>query len=134
MRVVRTHVPGLVVLAHHLRHLSVRTADQVMRADLGARVLEPRDRAGVAALHGVDGDFAHRRAAARGVVGRRHPARAGEIHGRQALDVARGGDPVAGGPAGNRTEGQTYEIQSLMRISYDGLCLKKRIETTDTEV
>src|SRR3546814_11478966 len=90
MRVVRTHVPGLVVLAHHLRHLSVRTEDQVMRADLGARVLEPRDRAGVAALPGGDGDRAHLRAAAREVSGGRHPARAGVITGSQALGP--GGD------------------------------------------
>src|SRR5690606_10440445 len=59
MRVVRAHVPGLLALAHHLRDLSVGTADQVVRADLRTGVLEPGDRAGVAALHGVDRDLAH---------------------------------------------------------------------------
>src|SRR5690606_37503716 len=79
VRVVRAHVPGLLAFADHLGDLAVGAADQVVGADLGARVLEPGDRAGIAALHRVDGHFAHGGAAARGVVRRVHPARTGEV-------------------------------------------------------
>ena len=85
-------VPGDVLVPHHLRHRAVGGAEQVVRAGAGGGVLEPADRAGVAALHGVDDDVVdrvRRLAAGDRVVGRvgRHPGRRAVV-GAQGAEVA----------------------------------------------
>src|SRR5690606_33191541 len=66
--VVVAYVPAGVGVAHHLRDLAIGTADHVVRTDVGCGVLEPRNRAGIAALRGVKGHGADRGAARGGVV------------------------------------------------------------------
>src|SRR3546814_6190222 len=52
-----------------------------------------------------------------------------DINGLEAMVVAKFGAAI-GQPGGPRSEEHTSELQSLMRISYAVLCLKKKIQTT----
>jgi hypothetical protein len=59
-------VPGDVAVVDHLRDLAIARAHDVVGGHIGRRVLEPRDAARVAALHGVDHDVVDLSRAARG--------------------------------------------------------------------
>src|SRR3546814_7702282 len=48
---------------------------------------------------------------------------------RAAIAIVEGTDDPVDGTAKRRSEEQTSELQSLMRISYAGFCLKKKTQT-----
>src|SRR5690606_29944716 len=82
-------VPGDVGVVDHLRDLAVGRAHHVVGRDVGVGVLEPRDAAGVGALHRVDDDVVDLPGAAAGVavvaaVGR-VPQRAGVADAERQL-------------------------------------------------
>ena len=87
-------VPGDVLLLDHLRDLPIGRPDDVVGADLGGAVLEPRDGAAVGALRDVDDDGVDAAAAALcvGVVGAGDPA-VGDVGvgARGLLERAQGG-------------------------------------------
>src|SRR3546814_4697623 len=60
---------------------------------------------------------------------RPHPAT--RTVGRPASPPA---SPFRGQPASHRSEEHTSELQSLMRTSYAGFCLKKKTHTNTTRV
>src|SRR3546814_2172469 len=85
-------------------------------------------------LLGIDADGIALAAPDRRPADRRHPPRHSRLYGRHGRDTecgvvgADGLCRAAGraGSAAGRSEEHTSELQSLMRISYDVFCLKKK--------
>ena len=72
-------VPGLVLLAHHLRDVAVARADDVVRRPSRGWVAEPLERSRVRALGGVDDDHVDRP--------RKGPVRPRVVRGRRRQPV-----------------------------------------------